>query len=536
MSLQPLLVTLGFIAGCLGSSQFRFINTYGDYMVLQQEGSDKKQRATLNGVSSYGSDKVSVKLSTMTDKNAILQTKTANVVNTSWQIILDPVSASNKEYYIEATSATNTSEVVALSNVLFGDVYVCSGQSNMQFTVDKAFNHTQSLADANNYPNIRLFTAADVQSTKELTELEIIMEPWSIASNTTVGGGNSYFSAVCWFFGKNLYDKMQYPMGLIATDWSGTPIRDWMSKDAIAKCPNETSIAVQDIATQNIDNLHGPAADSLWNAMIYPFVTMTIKGAIWYQGEADTFNQTYAESYECAFKNMISDWRLKFSTMSQTSSNFPFGFVQLSVMGDDQNKTCGDTWTQCIGIPQVRWAQTGNMGYLPNSELPNVFMAVSLDLGDPTSPYGDVHSRYKQQMAQRLSDAALNLVYGYSDIYWLGPYGDNVTCSVDSSSGNAKLSVNFGNVNSDGLMMKNPTGFEYYNSTKKSWVYINEDIFSISSNGMSVEFMLNGSDVSEMRYDFYNAPCMPEVGIYNCAVYDKKGLLPAGGFILPVKC
>eukprot|EP01084_Bolivina_argentea_P283293 485119_1 len=163
-------------------------------------------------------------------------------------------------------------------------------------------------------------------------------------------------------------------------------------------------------------------------------------------------------------------------------------------------------------------------------------MAVVTDLGDPSSPHGDVHPRYKQQMAARLSNASLNLVYGYKDIYWMGPYGDNVTCSVDSNTKKAKISVNFGNVNSDGLLMKNPTGFEWYNSTSKSWIYIAEDIFTLSQNGMSVEFVLNGSDVSQMRYNFYQAPCLPEVGIYNCDVYDKASLLPAGGFILTVKC
>eukprot|EP01084_Bolivina_argentea_P089148 160913_1 len=523
---------------CFGSAQFRFINTYGDYMVLQQSGTDSKQRSTINGVSMYANDKVTLKLSTMADQGTIIQTKTVTVVNTTWQIILDPVAASNKEYYIQATSTANASEKITLSNVLFGDVYICSGQSNMQFTVDSAFNYTQSLAEANNYPNIRLFTAQDEQSTTEITELIKIEQIWSIASNTSVGGGNwSYFSAVCWFFGKNLYDKLQYPMGLIATDWGGTPIRDWMSKDALAKCPNETSIDTDSNISKTIDNLHGPSGPSiLYNAMIYPFTTMTIRGAIWYQGEADSGASKYAYSYECAFKYMISDWRLKWSIRSETSNNFPFGFVQISVWDDHNNNTCGNTFSQCIGVPIVRWAQTGNLGYLPNAELPNVFGAISMDLGDPTSPYGDVHPRYKQQMANRLSDAALNLIYGQKDVYWFGPVANNTKCNVDSNTKKATIDINFSNVNSQGLLMKNPTGFEYYNSTSKLWVYIKEDIFSVTNNGMSIQFTLDDSHVSQIRYAFYQAPCMPVVGIYNCAVYDKKALLPAAGFIKSVQC
>eukprot|EP01084_Bolivina_argentea_P089146 160911_1 len=467
----------------------------------------------------------------MTDPNTILQTKTANVINTSFQIIIDPISASNKQYYIQAFSTMNKSEQITLSNVLFGDVYICSGQSNMQFTVDQAFNVSQSLAEANNYPNIRLFTARDEQSNTEITELIKITEPWSIANNNTVGGGNwSYFSAVCFFFGKNLYDKLQYPIGLISNAYGGTPIRDWMSKDAIAKCPNETS---------SINNIYAPANDSiLWNALIYPFLSMTIKGAIWYQGEADSNSQKYAESYECAFKSMINDWRLKWSAKSQTLNNFPFGFVQISVWSDKYNNTCPVTaaFSECIGVATVRWAQMGNLGYLPNSGLPNVFGAISIDLGDPTSPFGDIHTRYKQQIAERLSNAALNIVYGEKDVYWLGPYVNSTKCSVDSNTKKATIVINFSNVNSEGLLMKNGIGFEYYNSTSKVWVYIKENIFSITNGGMSIEFVLSDSDVSEVRYAFYQAPCMPIVGIYNCAVYDKKELLPVGGFIKSVQC
>eukprot|EP00490_Sorites_sp_Unknown_P005813 CAMPEP_0114673230 /NCGR_PEP_ID=MMETSP0191-20121206/44337_1 /TAXON_ID=126664 /ORGANISM="Sorites sp." /LENGTH=272 /DNA_ID=CAMNT_0001937639 /DNA_START=449 /DNA_END=1264 /DNA_ORIENTATION=- len=271
--------------------------------------------------------------------------------------------------------------------------------------------------DANNYPYIRVFTAQLEQSNSEQANLISIMEPWSVANNDSIGNNNwTYFSAVCWFFGKNLYNTLQYPIGLIDTDWGGTPIRDWMSPDAIKQCPNETIIL-----SNNSDNVGGPAGDSiLWNSMIYPFLSMTIKGVIWYQGEADSGSQQYSESYKCAFIAMINDWRLKWNMYSNTSDMFPFGFVQISVWNDHNNGSCAsdDKWTQCIGAPQVRYAQTGNLGYLPNHLLPNVYMAISYDLGDPSSPQGDVHPRYKQQVSQRLSDAALNTIYGYKDIYW----------------------------------------------------------------------------------------------------------------------
>ena len=188
------LIVCAFIANAFGSAKFNFINTYGDYMVLQGSKGGNKQGSTINGISKYTNDEITLRVSTMADKTKWLQTKTAAIMNGTWQIILDPIDVSLTEYFIQAQSKVNASDMITLSHVLFGDVYVCSGQSNMQFTVDSAFNATQSLAEANNYPNIRLFTASNEEASTPLTQLMKIEEPWSIASNVTVGGGNwSYF-------------------------------------------------------------------------------------------------------------------------------------------------------------------------------------------------------------------------------------------------------------------------------------------------------------------------------------------------------
>ena len=140
--------------------------------------------------------------------------------------VFDPMPASFDKYTITAKSGSLTA---TLNNILFGDVIVCSGQSNMQFTVDQAFNASEEIKDANNYPNIRLFTAPLTCSTTPLDELISVEEPWSVASEHSVGGGNwSYFSATCWFFGKNLYQTLQYPIGLIGTDYGGKLVFDML--------------------------------------------------------------------------------------------------------------------------------------------------------------------------------------------------------------------------------------------------------------------------------------------------------------------
>ena len=131
----------------------------------------------------------------------------------------------------------------------------------------------------------------------------LLLTPFSLPAISfpeSVGGGNwTYFSATCWFYGRNIYDVVQYPIGLVDTDWGGTPVEAWSSPDALAKCGKKTSprshiFSVEMLELYNFHcrktvgkapSPHDPSV--LWNAMIYPFLNMTIKGAVWYQGEAN---------------------------------------------------------------------------------------------------------------------------------------------------------------------------------------------------------------------------------------------------------
>ena len=152
-----------------------------------------------------------------------------------------------------------------------------------------------------------------------------------------------------------------------------------------------------------------------------------------------------------------------------------------------------------------------------------------------SSPWGDVHPRYKQEVGSRLAAGALNVAYGMKDVYYMGPYGANGTCKMNSNT--AEFVINFGNVGSEGLMMKNAVGFEYYNSTGKAWVEIKRGTFDVVNSGKSIGFSLDGGKVvTGIRYDWYMAPCMPEMGPYNCAIYDKKSMYPAGPFVVDVDC
>ena len=280
-------------------------------------------------------------------------------------------------------------------------------------------------------------------------------------------------------------------------------------------------------------------ADSqLWNAQIYPFLQTTIKGAIWYQGEADT-KDGYAESYWCGFPAMIEDWRQKWAENSDTSADFPFGYVHLSSWDDTtSNRPCGDAVLPCQASAIVRWGQSANYGYVPNAAMPNTFMASAIDYGDPDSPWGDIHPRYKQQVAERLATAAKEVVYGVKGIYWQGPIASNAFL-IDRV-----VTINFENVggsDAETLDIRPPYDgkswpFEVYVNYTQEWRAQEGPVVN-GFDKYSVQFSLNSdidaADVSQVRYAWFHSPCFATQGPENCIIYSPEGL-PAIPFIKDV--
>ena len=603
-------------------------------MVLQQSPA----RSQIWGYSTSANDTISASLIVSSTNEVVEKLSYTTSTNLVWLFQFSPVTGMNDyEYTISITSQT-LSQTISLTNILFGDVYVCSGQSNMQFTVDQAFNSSEEIANADNYNNIRLFSVGLIGAATPQIELPSIMQEWSVASSTSVGGGNwTYFSGLCWFYGRNLYDNLQYPIGLIASSYGGTPIEDWMSTDSLAMCNytmgNAARVKLEErlklqegleLSDENkefedklelfrkmnekngnngekkfensrnfeqndkiekllksdkmnvfkqhkrhrssksslmqqtqkqkqtrkiskyvpdyiFDNIEGLNFTDLWNAMIVPLLFETIKGAIWYQGEADGL-YPYASEYTCTFPTMINSWRYEWSLYSDTSSIFPFGFVQLSVWDDTtENVTCGNNYEDCTPVAAVRYGQTCNYGYVPNPRLnDNVYFATAIDLGDPYSPFGDIHPRYKQQVGKRLSNAALNVIYGMSEIYIQGPVLNGEGFAF---KGNNTIQINFRNVGEQGLEIKNIIGFEVFtNVNDVYWMdapLVGNGINVIGDGGFTIEMMIDSGsisvdDIELVRYNWYTAPCLPNEGIYNCAVYDKQNGLPAIPFIAGV--
>jgi len=154
-------------------------------------------------------------------------------------VTLDPVSEERSfNIHVSQPLTDGTLVTITLHDVLFGDVWICSGQSNMEMTVSMIFNASEEIANAGNYPKIRVFTATLVSSRKPVEELLNMTLKWSVASPESIGGPEwAYMSAVCWLYGRQIHQALGgRPIGLIATSYGGTAIEHWMPPQALQDC------------------------------------------------------------------------------------------------------------------------------------------------------------------------------------------------------------------------------------------------------------------------------------------------------------
>ena len=282
-------------------------------------------------------------------------------------------------------SCPSTGQNAELTNILFGDVYLCGGQSNMEFSIPATTNATKEAqkADHENYSHIRLFTVGKGTSSNDLAldDLQTILQPWTVASPTSLAGpsGFAYFSSVCWFFGKELSDGLskngehpKIPIGLISNNWGGTSVKLWVP------------------------------GGKLYNAMIHPYLKgpMALSGFTWYQGEADTHSKESAEEYAIDFAYLIQTWKEQFVCPNKQCY---FGFVQLS------------TW--CMQNEAIPWMRQAQMEVLDDEK--NIGYATNADHGAGCN----IHPPSKQYCGARLGRSALALQYGKS-IHWKSPSYD----------------------------------------------------------------------------------------------------------------
>lgn len=374
-------------------------STLGSNMVLQRA----PQKAVVWGFTQPGAT-----VETTFQKATLTSTADADGV---WRQELPATDASEQTYDLGFSSSAG--EKATMENVLFGDVYLCGGQSNMQFAMPAITNTSDETARADDYPMIRLFSVGQgTKSNTPLDDLQTIQETWSVASRSSVagGGGFGYFSAVCWIYGRELFDALdgKVPIGLISNNWGGTPVESWTTPEALQACNIEPNDSV------------------LYNAMIHPYTVgpMSLTGFTWYQGEANVDERPGdegAERYTCTFPGMISAWRKQFQNPEAY-----FGFIQLSTW-------CGDSEL----IAEMR-----TVGQMSALALPKVGYATNADHGTGCN----IHPAPKQYCAQRLAKSVLALQYG-KDVAWRSPTFKSSTASASPPS----VLVTLNDVSSSGL-------------------------------------------------------------------------------------
>lgn len=329
-----------------------------------------------------------------------------------WSVTLQPMEAGGP--YAMAVIGKNT---LTLQDVLVGEVWIASGQSNMEFPVAGSVNAQQEIAQAD-YPQIRLFTVPKKIAESPTTECD---SRWQACTPQSVPG----FSAVAYFFGRQIHKELGVPVGLINSSWGGTPAESWMTAEALQSDEDFKPI-VERAAAFDPKNPH--QGTNLYDGMLYPVVPFTLRGALWYQGES---NAGRAAQYRKLFPALIADWRKQWG-----EGDFPFLFVQLAPYrygGADPRM-----------LPEQWESQTEALS------LPNVGMAVTTDIGD----IKDIHPKNKQEVGRRLALWALAKTYG-KDCVFSGPLFD----AMEIRDGKATLSFRYAE---GGLVAKggDPTHFE----------------------------------------------------------------------------
>jgi sialate O-acetylesterase len=337
-----------------------------------------------------------------------------------WLVLLEPltVSAEGRDLTVAGKNS------VTLHDIVVGEVWLCSGQSNMEWTVSRAANAAEEIAAAN-FPLIRQIRISHAVATSPAETVKT--NGWQPAAPETVGS----FTAVGYFFARDLFQKLGVPIGLVHASWGGTPIESWMSPAALTSDP-AFSVVQERWQKDLVDypakkaaydakfadwkpaeaaaKAQGPAAHAaflqqrpwqralrgpgdswtpsgLFNGMINPLLPYALRGALWYQGES---NFDRASEYHALFAAMITAWRAHFG-----QGDFPFYWVNLANFRNTEDPT-GLTYAF------LREAQTQTL------TLRNTGQALAIDLGNPD----DIHPTNKQDVGRRLALLAKHRVYG----------------------------------------------------------------------------------------------------------------------------
>ena len=415
---------------------FNFSEAFSDHVVLQQGPG----AASVFGNTGALDDAASV-LVTVTPSSGAPYSVPAAVQGGRWRAILKPAASFDQTgvtYTITAACSAGCGggAPVSLTDVVYGDVFFCGGQSNMWLQLRFTYAHNSSRAAvlAGTYGNVRLMSG-DSQ-TQGLSGGVPPVHPWRWAKDAAGLDADSnpdawsQFSAPCWHFAEALTDQIRAAgkapptIGLVAMAIGGSTIEEWMTNDVAETCS---------YFQHNANG--GELNHVLWDTMVRTFVNMTVKGWLFYQGEnnAGSLHGNYAtqSGYACMMPALIASWRAAWSaTPGTTDPMAPFGICTLSADDSEGAASMGS----------FRFAQAGSFGVAPNAAMPNTYIAHGYDLADPYVYCGDapqtkqcpgcdaaadgfnclqpwymgpgIHPRLKKPFGQRLAASFLVGVYG----------------------------------------------------------------------------------------------------------------------------
>ncbi len=440
-----------FLAPFLTRAQTKLPTFFADHMVLQQQEEaaiwgwdDANQSITVEG--SWGQ-----KATTQADQTG------------KWQVHL-PTPAAGGPY----TLTISGNDKITLQNVMIGEVWICSGQSNMVMPLKGYYSQPiYGAGDAilhADQSNIRMFTADRVPSVEVR---EDIKGSWEVSSTETA----PEFSAAAYFFGRILEDVLDVPVGFIITAWGGSRVEAWMDKASLQ------SSGVTAFPTEVPDQAPNHAPTLLYNGMIKPFVPFTARGFLWYQGENNVVN---AHQYAQLFSDMIRLWRKDFK-----KPDMPFYFAEIAPYSN----------YKVMNSAYLREAQLQTM-----LSVPHTGMAGTIDLGHCTN----VHPGNKKDVGRRLALWALSQTYGYDGMEYSGP----IYKSMEKTDDN-KIILSFDHARNGFSTFGQPlTGFEIAGQDGN---FVPAEA-SFSGGSRITVWSTQVSDPQVVRYGFSNCP---EATLYN---------------------
>ena len=369
-------------AGLVAWAPLRVAAIFGDNMVLQQQ-----QRVPVWGWASPGAA-VTVTFSGQTQS-------TRAAADGKWLVKLSELTAS----FTPQTLTIASGETRTFTNILVGEVWLASGQSNMEKPLGKrsgqkpTFNAEAELAAAN-YPNLRIFQVEKILSATPLDDLQKF-QGWQPCNSNALD--STSFSAAAYFFGREIHTNLNVPVGLIESSWGGTRIEPWTPLVGFAQVASQKKFADTKINTNKLSNTRPTA---IYNAMIAPIAGFAMRGALWYQGESNLMgtnaDNDYRE-YTDKMAALVGGWREVWS-----AGAFPFYFVQIAPFkyyGSNVHRANSPEQLAEFWVLQARAAR----------QIKNTGMVVTTDLVDSL---GDIHPRNKADVGHRLALLARENTYG----------------------------------------------------------------------------------------------------------------------------